>query len=195
MIHFVVANLPNSQLTIGKPKCTPTNLFNSNCLFCILISLLCGDPSFLHNWFRLSSGCMHWRVGNTAMFHHRQGDLGHESAFFAHVCFWYVLHTWHSFLAIDSSFFTALFSTIAVIVFGIRGDDRDWMPGHEHNFLSWSFGLAVVGIFFAWMSTVLFWAESRILYKKELKKDQQMFNMENTAVKHWCHTAKINNNQ
>lgn len=81
-------------------------------------------------------------------------------------------------------FASSLFSTIAVIVFGIRGDDRDWMPGHEHNFLSWSFGLAVVGAFFSWMSTVLFWAESRILYKKELKKEQQMFNMENTGVKH-----------
>lgn len=81
-------------------------------------------------------------------------------------------------------FFAAFFSTIAVIVFGIRGDDRDWMPGHEHNFLSWSFGLAVVGAFFAWMSTVLFWAESRILFRKELKKEQQMFNMENTGVKH-----------
>ncbi len=83
-----------------------------------------------------------------------------------------------------STLYPALFSTIAVIVFGIRGDDRDWMPGHEHNFLSWSFGLAVVGAFFSWMSTVLFWAESRILYKKELKKEQQMFNMENTGVKH-----------
>lgn len=78
----------------------------------------------------------------------------------------------------------AIFSTIAVIIFGIRGDDRDWMPDHEHNFLSWSFGLAVVGAFFAWMSAVLFWAESRILYKKELKKERQMFNLESTGVKH-----------
>lgn len=79
---------------------------------------------------------------------------------------------------------TAFFTTIAIIIFGIRGDDRDWMPDHEHNFLSWSFGLAVVGTFFAWLSTTLFWAESRILYKKELKSQRQMFNMESTSVKH-----------
>lgn len=58
-----------------------------------------------------------------------------------------------------------------MIIFGIRGDDRDWMPDHEHNFLSWSFGFAVVGTFFAWMASILFWAESRILYKKQLRKD------------------------
>lgn len=66
-----------------------------------------------------------------------------------------------------------------MIIFGIRGDDRDWMPDQEHNFLSWSFGLAVVGVFFAWLSTVLFWAESRILTKKELKKKGgHMYQME-----------------
>jgi hypothetical protein len=80
-------------------------------------------------------------------------------------------------------FLAALFSTIAVIIFGVRGDDRDWMPDHDHNFLSWSFGLAVVGVFFEWMSAILFWAESRILFKKELKREQQMFNLEPTNIK------------
>ncbi|XP_054161055.1 uncharacterized protein LOC128959138 isoform X2 [Oppia nitens] len=80
-------------------------------------------------------------------------------------------------------FLAALFTTIAVLIFGIRGDDRDWMPDHDHNFLSWSYGLAVVGVFFEWMSAILFWAESRILYKKELKREQQMFNMEPTNIK------------
>nr|XP_027197227.1 uncharacterized protein LOC113791630 [Dermatophagoides pteronyssinus] len=75
-------------------------------------------------------------------------------------------------------FFSALFTTLAVIIFGIRGDDRDWMPDHEHNFLSWSFGFAVVGAFFSWMASALFWAESRILFKKELKKRQEIYNME-----------------
>lgn len=86
-------------------------------------------------------------------------------------------------------FLSALFTTIAVIIFGIRGDDRDWMPDHEHNFLSWSFGFAVVGTFFSWMASVLFWAEGRILYKKEIKKRQAEYGMETgngdrTAIKH-----------
>jgi len=82
-----------------------------------------------------------------------------------------------------SMFLSAFFSTIAVIIFGIRGDDRDWMPDHEHNFLSWSFGLAVVGVFFTWMSAILFWVESRVLYKKELKRQQEMFHLEPTGIK------------
>lgn len=76
-----------------------------------------------------------------------------------------------------------LFCTIAVIVFGIKGDDRDWMPDPEHNFLSWSFALAVVGCFCHWIAGILFWIESRILYKRELKREQQSYSMEPTGIK------------
>jgi len=75
-------------------------------------------------------------------------------------------------------FLAGLFCTTAVIVFGIKGDDRDWMPDPEHNFLSWSFALAVVGAFFQWVAAILFWVESRILSKREIKREQQMFSME-----------------
>lgn len=71
-----------------------------------------------------------------------------------------------------------MFCTIAVVVFGIYGDDRDWMPDPEHNFLSWSFALAVVGCFCHWISSILFLVESRILYKREIKREQQSFSME-----------------
>ncbi|KAH9510807.1 hypothetical protein DERF_009313 [Dermatophagoides farinae] len=84
-------------------------------------------------------------------------------------------------------FLSALFTTLAVIIFGIRGDDRDWMPDHEHNFLSWSFGFAVVGAFFSWMASAMFWAESRILFKKELKKRQEIYNMEGNKHVHHHH--------
>lgn len=60
--------------------------------------------------------------------------------------------------------------TIAVLVFGIWGDDRDWMPDPEHNYLSWSFALAVVGTLYQWASTTLFWIESRILSKRTVRK-------------------------
>ncbi|RWS12448.1 claudin domain containing protein-like protein [Dinothrombium tinctorium] len=80
-------------------------------------------------------------------------------------------------------FFCALFSTIAVVVFGIRGDDEGWMPEPEHNFLSWSFALAVVGTFFEWVAFILYWIENRILVKKDLKRQHQMYGMEPLAVK------------
>ena len=83
-----------------------------------------------------------------------------------------------------------LFCTIAVVVFGIKGDDRDWMPDPEHNFLSWSFALAVVGCFCHWIAGILFWIESRILYKRELKREQQSYSMEPTGIKAWEKSKK-----
>jgi len=80
-------------------------------------------------------------------------------------------------------FLAGLFCTIAVIIFGIRGDDRDWMPDPEHNFLSWSFALAVVACFCHWIAAVLFLVESRILYKRELKREQHSFSLEPTGIK------------
>jgi formate hydrogenlyase subunit 3/multisubunit Na+/H+ antiporter MnhD subunit len=74
----------------------------------------------------------------------------------------------------------AVFCTIAVVVFGIKGDDRDWMPDPEHNFLSWSFGLAVAGVFCHWIAAVLFLVESRTLYDRENKRDRS-FHLEPKA--------------
>ncbi|XP_053206272.1 uncharacterized protein LOC128390560 [Panonychus citri] len=82
-------------------------------------------------------------------------------------------------------FLSALFCTTACIIFGIKGDDRDWMPDPEHNYLSWSFALAVVGCFFQWVSSILFWVENRILVKKETKQHHSnSFDMEATSGRH-----------
>lgn len=64
----------------------------------------------------------------------------------------------------------AFCSTLAVIIFGIYGDDRDWMPDPDHNSLSWSFGLAIIGSFFQCVAAVLFFIENRLLYKKKFKR-------------------------
>ena len=59
------------------------------------------------------------------------------------------------------------------------------MPDPEHNYLSWSFALAVVGCFFQWVSSILFWVENRILVKKEIKQNHSnSFDMEPTSVRH-----------
>ncbi|KAK2725652.1 uncharacterized protein LOC136032101 isoform X2 [Artemia franciscana] len=55
---------------------------------------------------------------------------------------------------------------IAVVVFGALGDSRDWMPNYEHNFLSWSFALAVVGTYGMIMTSVLFFVEAKIQRRK-----------------------------
>ncbi|XP_076052808.1 uncharacterized protein LOC143032215 isoform X2 [Oratosquilla oratoria] len=59
------------------------------------------------------------------------------------------------------------FGFIAVLVFGCLGDSRDWMPHWHHNHLSWSFGLAVVGVVAEFVAAVLFWVEYRIQTRKE----------------------------
>ncbi len=61
----------------------------------------------------------------------------------------------------------AFCGTIAVITFGALGDSRDWMPDFEHNFLSWSFGLAVVGTFGLYLSATLFFIEAKVQAKKQ----------------------------
>lgn len=60
----------------------------------------------------------------------------------------------------------AICGIIAVIIFGARGDGRDWMPNWEHNDISWSFALAVVGSFTLLAAGILFLVESRRFKKK-----------------------------
>merc|ERR1712001_222676 len=65
------------------------------------------------------------------------------------------------------------FGTIALIIFGSLGDGRDFMPDWEHNYLSWSFGLAFVGAVFDYVAGVLFLVEARIMRRKEIARDKQ----------------------
>ena len=44
-----------------------------------------------------------------------------------------------------NTFPPGLLASIALIIFGALGDNRDFMPDWENNYLSWSFGLAFVG--------------------------------------------------
>ena len=65
------------------------------------------------------------------------------------------------------------FGTVALIIFGALGDGRDFMPDWEHNYLSWSFGLAFVGAVFNYVSGVLFLVEARIIRRKEIAREKQ----------------------
>uniref|UniRef100_A0A023G4G7 Putative conserved plasma membrane protein n=1 Tax=Amblyomma triste TaxID=251400 RepID=A0A023G4G7_AMBTT len=77
---------------------------------------------------------------------------------------------------------SAVCNTIAVIVFGARGDGRDWMPDPDHNFLSWSFALGVIGAFCTYVAAVLFAVDSRRMARKldEQEHQQQAYSMNPT---------------
>jgi len=66
----------------------------------------------------------------------------------------------------------AVCGTIALVIFGILGDG-DFMPDSEHNYLSWSFGLAFVGVFLMFVTCALFFIESRIMLRKDIAKEFQ----------------------
>jgi len=63
--------------------------------------------------------------------------------------------------------------TIALIIFGVKGDGRDFMPDWENNYLSWSFGLGFVGVVFQYVSGILFLVEARIIQRKEVAREKQ----------------------
>lgn len=64
-------------------------------------------------------------------------------------------------------------ATIALVIFGALGDNRDFMPDWENNYLSWAFGLGVVGALFDYIAGILFIVEARIIARKEIAREQQ----------------------
>ncbi|XP_033208841.1 uncharacterized protein LOC117167778 [Belonocnema kinseyi] len=58
---------------------------------------------------------------------------------------------------------------IAVLIFGGRGDYRDWMPNWQHNDIGWSYALAVIGSFILLASGILFLVEGR-RHRKKIEK-------------------------
>jgi len=66
-----------------------------------------------------------------------------------------------------------LLASIALIIFGALGDNRDFMPDWENNYLSWSFGLAFVGAVADFVAGVLFIVEARIMTRKEIARERQ----------------------
>jgi len=81
----------------------------------------------------------------------------------------------------------AVCGTVSLIIFGAEGDGRSFMPDWEQNYLSWSFGLAFVGVAMQYVTSVLFLVEARIQQRKEIaresndKQQQQQYPMERTV--------------
>lgn len=64
----------------------------------------------------------------------------------------------------------AIFGLIAVIIFGARGDGRDWMPHWEHNDMGWAFACACVGVCILLPSGILYMTEARRERYKQLNE-------------------------
>ena len=48
-----------------------------------------------------------------------------------------------------------------LIVFGVKKEDRGWMPRPDQNYLSWGYGLACISGFFSLFAAGLFFKASR----------------------------------
>ncbi|KAL4217953.1 hypothetical protein ACF0H5_022692 [Mactra antiquata] len=67
-------------------------------------------------------------------------------------------------------FASALFITLSIIVFGVKSDvDRQWLSRPDQNFLSWSFGLGVVGGFLSIFSGMCLLVDYLRLKQKQRK--------------------------
>ncbi|KAH8287111.1 hypothetical protein KR054_003240 [Drosophila jambulina] len=55
----------------------------------------------------------------------------------------------------------SIFGFIAVVIFGAKGDSRDWMPGWQNNDMGWSFALGVVGAVMLMPAGILYMIEAR----------------------------------
>ncbi|OQV16304.1 hypothetical protein BV898_09612 [Hypsibius exemplaris] len=56
---------------------------------------------------------------------------------------------------------TAFWFFLAFTIFGARSSDPSWLPGWQNNYLSWSFGLSVVGGIQLFISSVLYFVEAK----------------------------------
>ena len=68
---------------------------------------------------------------------------------------------------------------LAVIIFACFGNADGWMPGHDNNYLGYSFGLGVVGSVLCLIASLLFFVESNVQKKKRdyLKESQTRFQL------------------
>ncbi|KAH8325606.1 hypothetical protein KR067_002315 [Drosophila pandora] len=57
--------------------------------------------------------------------------------------------------------FGSIFGFIAVVIFGAKGDSRDWMPGWQNNDMGWSFAFAVVGSVLLLPAGILYMVQAR----------------------------------
>ncbi|XP_003245455.1 uncharacterized protein LOC100573577 [Acyrthosiphon pisum] len=85
----------------------------------------------------------------------------------------------------------AVCSNIALIIFGIYGDSREWMPHWGHNDIGWSFGVAVIGTIALYVSGVLYVIEQRVykVKRENMATQRANYNYEAIDLIQSSHTA------
>jgi len=63
------------------------------------------------------------------------------------------------------SFLACASSTIALIIYGFNGDNREWMPRPEFNVYSWGYWFQLSSAFFQLIATPCFISESQEIYE------------------------------
>lgn len=64
------------------------------------------------------------------------------------------------------------FTAIAVVTFGVRGDNRDWMPSPHFNHFSWSFALAVIACLAELTAGGLYWLQAQRMERRKRMMSQ-----------------------
>lgn len=59
---------------------------------------------------------------------------------------------------------------IQAIIFGIKKEDRQWVPRPDQNYLSWAYGFFIISAFFTLFSAITLVLASRD-FKRKLKQD------------------------
>lgn len=80
--------------------------------------------------------------------------------------------------------------TIALIIFGIHGDSRVWMPHWEHNDIGWSYGVAVAGTIALYVSAILYIIEGRVhkIKRKKMATQRANYDYDINDMKQSSHT-------
>ncbi|KAL4131701.1 hypothetical protein QTP88_008977 [Uroleucon formosanum] len=84
----------------------------------------------------------------------------------------------------------AVCGTIALIIFGIDGDSRVWMPHWEHNDIGWSYGVAVAGTIALYVSGILYVIEGRAhkIKRQKMATQRANYNYDADDLKQSSHT-------
>ncbi|CAH1776236.1 unnamed protein product [Owenia fusiformis] len=76
------------------------------------------------------------------------------------------------FVSAGLQFVCAFLMGVSVLVFGVMAkEDRTWMPRPELNYMSWSYGLAVLSAFFAFFSGLALAVQGMIVKERALEKE------------------------
>ena len=66
--------------------------------------------------------------------------------------------------------FSVLLVIIAGVIFGVKKEDREWMPRPDQNYLSWSYGFFIISGFFVLFAAALLLKAGRDA-RKSIRED------------------------